>query len=739
MSIDIRGRKKQLRVRNYGKYFLWLVVTSLAVILDLLVLRIWHRYRQLLASHKAAGMNPDRRTVLGEAMWILWGGFRNKFRTDRVFNSSEASVDKSDNPLRRWLREHLLRWPLINLALALLGMYAGQYLMIHMPKSRGWGMAVLLGGLLLAFFRQKMATPGTFHWNDAAQIGLGILICLPLALDVENWMAAAAAWDLIWLWVGAILLVATPALKLSTRPIIPGWPQVGALQKWEWGVLGGLVAGAFLLRVIAVGDIPRPIDPDEASLGLFLMDVAEGRYRHPFGTGWATHPALQYFFMAPLTGIITRPTVWMRMPSVILGSLAVGAFYLASRAGWGRRVGIIAGTLLMCSDVSIHFSRLGVNNISDSLFAAWTIGALWFAASTGQPWAYIGAGLGLGLGQYYYFGNRALPFVVLGTVLVWAVRNRQAVRLAWTRVGYIFLVASVVAGPLIGLMIRDPYTLDRIPRVATFFTKKFVEQADKTGETVADLRWQQVRDSLLVFTVVPDRGTFYNPGRAMLPSILAPLFFVGVLVLFLGWKKPASLGTLVWMGVFLTLGSALINTAATFQRLLGLYPAVILVTALGLETSAEVITRQIPAKKLTANWIMAVVTLMAALGSLYFYFLVFNTQIVWKVSDQEAAAVMAREYEEFNGEGTFVLNTQLGVGEDGTVYLPMMKIVAGTGIVGSLSLIDLDTDERPIRIYFFYDKFEELSDVRNQFPGGDIRGYRRPADGEIILIRYTIP
>ena len=183
----------------------------------------------------------------------------------------------------------------------------------------------------------------------------------------------------------------------------------------------------------------------------------------------------------------------------------------------------------------------------------------------------------------------------------------------------------------------------------------------------------------------------------------------------------------------------MINTAATFQRLLGMYPAVLLVVALGLEASAEVVTQQTVFKKLTTNGIMAIVTLLAAVGSLYFYFSVFQYQIVWKVSDQEAAAMVAREYVNFEGEGTFALHTRLGIGEDGTVYLPMMKIVAGNNFIGDISQINPETAERPIRIYFFYDKFEELSDVRNQFPGGDIKGYRRYADGEILLIRYTIP
>jgi len=722
-----------------GKISLWLTIISLAILLDLLILRVWRQYRTLRAAQVEAESKISPRALWGTAIRTTWRDVWCKFPGERLARIFAEPLEKKENPILVWSRTHLFRWPLIHLVLALGVMYAGQFLMVNLPKARGWGLGILIGGVVLIFFRQKLTFLEKFHWTDGFQIGLGFLISLPLAINVNNWMSSVAPWSQIFLWLGAVLLVVAPAFKLKAVPLNIDWPPVGPLLRWEKFFLGGLLVGSFMLRVISVGDIPRPIDPDEASLGMFLIDVIEGRYRLPFGTGWATHPGLQYFLIAPLVSFIQNPIVLMKMPSVILGTLSVGAFYLAARTGAGRQVGVTAAILLMCSDVGIHFSRLGVNNISDSLFATGMIAALWLAASTGRPLAYVMTGVAIGLGQYHYFGNRALPFVLLATLAVWSLFNWRKFWRAWRLILYIFLVTLVVAGPLIGLMFRDPYTLDRIPRVATIFTKKFVTESDKTGESVGNLRWQQVEDSFLVFTVVPDRGSFYKPDRAMLPSILAPLFYIGVLVLFLNWRKPVSQSILLWILVFITLGSVMINTAATFQRLLGMYPAVLLVVALGLEASAEVVPQQTVFKKLTTNGIMAIVTLLAAVGSLYFYFSVFQYQIVWKVSDQEAAAMVAREYVNFEGEGTFALHTRLGIGEDGTVYLPMMKIVAGNNFIGDISQINPETAERPIRIYFFYDKFEELSDVRNQFPGGDIKGYRRYADGEILLIRYTIP
>jgi hypothetical protein len=398
----------------------------------------------------------------------------------------------------------------------------------------------------------------------------------------------------------------------------------------------------------------------------------------------------------------------------------------------------LTGILMMTSDVGIHFSRLGVNNISDSWFATWTIAALWAAASTGNPLAYLLTGVGMGLAQYYYFGNRALPFVLLASLALWALFDWRQLRRSWRLVLYLFLVFLVVAGPLLGLMARQPEALDRIVRVATFFTKTWETQSQDTGEPIGQIRWNQVRDSFLVVTAVPDRGTFYQPGRAMLSSFLAPLFFVGLWVLFAGWRQPARLSLLVWILVFLTLGSILINTAATFQRLLGMYPAVILVVAVGLEAGARALSRVLPFKWPRPERLAAVWVALAAISNLYFYFWTFQTQVVWKPPDYEAAAIAVHEYDQFEAQGTFVLDTRLGVGDDGTIYLPLFKL-AGKDFIGDLSQVDLQTAARPVYFYLFYDKLDDLSAIRADFPGGQAQVYRRQADGQLIMIRYTVP
>jgi 4-amino-4-deoxy-L-arabinose transferase-like glycosyltransferase len=728
---------------NTSRIAWWLLIISLAIILDLLVLRIFRVYRQILNAAKVDGQKANSLRILKEAITTAFPNLpsRNAL-AHKLGPQSEDSPENDQNrkPLSSpWHQRKLVHWSITNLALAALTIYAGQYLMIHIPNSREWGLAVLSGGILLAYVRLKVEPPRVPNRRDWFQVGMGFLICLTLALNIDNWSVEVAPRIQIALWLLSIILVAAPALKLNHPKVGSGWPRVGPLTRSEWGLLIVLTLGALLLRLPALESIPGPVDPDEASLGLFFKDVAEGRYKGPFGTGWATHPALQFFFIVPLTHIFEKPLFLMRIPSVIYGTLAVGALYLAARAGWGRRVALFTGVLMMSSDVAIHFSRLGVNNISDSLFASATMAALWIALSTGNPLAYVLTGAGMGLAQYYYFGNRAIPFIFIASLILWGFLNRRQFRTAWVPLLHVTLVFLVVAGPLLGLWVREPQTMDRVTRVATLFTKKWENQADQNDQSLAELRWEQVRDSLLVFTVLPDRGSFYNAGRAMLPSLLAPLFIIGLIVLFAKWRQPASLSTLAWLFVILTLGSVMINTAATFQRLLGLYPAVLLVTAIGLETSVVALYQRLPIKSITPGRIAYIFISITAVSSVYFYFNTFNNHRVWKPPDYDTAAILAREYEKLDGQGTFVLQTLLGVGDDGTIYLPLIKLLDDDDIRGKASQVEAAADERPLRFYIFHDKFDDLPGIQERFPGGEVKKYLRKADGELILIRYTVP
>ena len=126
-------------------------------------------------------------------------------------------------------------------------------------------------------------------------------------------------------------------------------------------------------------------------------------------------------------------------------------------------------------------------------------------------------------------------------------------------------------------------------------------------------------------------------------------------------------------------------------------------------------------------------------SNLFFYFSKFNTRIVWKPADYEAVPIAVREYDQLNGEGTYVLHTRIGVGDDGTMFRPLIKLAAGQDFLGSTPQMDLDAFPRPIHFYILHDKLDELPELELAYPGGEVSRYWRSADWELIMIRYTLP
>jgi hypothetical protein len=503
-----------------------------------------------------------------------------------------------------------------DLIVPVLGIYAGQYLISAIAKAPGWGLAVIavslallncgtssLEGRLRPATAKEPALSLSKGLADAVQTLLGLLLGLPLALNAGEWKGWTPAWQLILVWLLSCLLVITAVFKLKPQPIKLGLAPIPQLDKvtvfdWrDWLAIALLVGAALLLRVPNIETIPLGVDPDEASLSQMAVNVITGENKDPFATGWATHPTLEFFINSAFVRLFGRSFLAMRLPWAIIGALAVATIYLLARAGYGRRrnvlfrgVAILAGALIAGSSVAIQFSRLGLNNVGDTLFVTWVLAALWIAGATGSPRAYAMAGVGLGLAQYYYFGTRAIPFVVIATLLVWLIADWRGVRnvlfrglRAWYLRNVLFrgllgsalvalracpelvegnvLFRGVVVGPLAGHWLLHPNAISEHLFLTLPFTTCLQQETARTHLPAVAILWQRVRDSLLIFTMTRDNGSFYtarqrnvlfrgpmlNSRNVLFRGLQAPFFLIGVLAIFAGWRRAINQGLLVWI------------------------------------------------------------------------------------------------------------------------------------------------------------------------------------------------
>ncbi len=627
--------------------------------------------------------------------------------------------------------------PVAYLVTPLLGMYVGQFLLRAIPQAQVWGFAIIAASLILLILRLRPQIPRTAA--DWAQAAVGLLIMLPLAANPGGWKHWAQTWQLLLVWGIAWLLVIAAVVRVEPRPIRLGLPRAEPFGRRDWIIVGLLLVGALLLRAPYLETIPMGVDPDEASLALSAADAAEGLSTDPFATGWATHPTLQFFVNGVFIRAFGRTFFAMRLPWAIVGSLMVAALYVLARTCYGRTVGVIAGILALGSNTAIHFSRLGLNNNGDSLFVVWVLAALWIAGATGNAWAYAAAGFGLGFAQYFYFGTRAIPFVVLATLLVWLIADWRGTLRSWKLLLGFALVVLVTAGPLFGHWLRNPGSISEHLFLTMPFSDKMQQLSAQTGLPEWKLWWYQIRDSLLVFTVTPDRGTFYHPQQAMLHPAQAPLFLIGLLAVFARIKKPAYQGLLAWIAVVLTLGSVLITDAATFHRLLGVLPAAILIVAIGIEAAAEKLAQAAGWMPQIAPRVAVGAAIIAIALDIHFYFGVYNVHQAYKTPTQEAVTIAALDYERLHGQGTFLLCTHEGVDQSGKVYHSPTAYVSGDRFLGCVpAVLDRLNPTQPLYFYILPDQADILPVLQARFPGGTIQEYKRRMDGLPLLTKYVI-
>ncbi len=628
--------------------------------------------------------------------------------------------------------------PVVGLLIPVGGIYAGQVLVRAIPKATYWGMAVVALSLALLILRlHPRAAKFPTNW---LQIGLGFLIVAPLVLNVENWKNWTPPWELIGVWAVGCFFVMAAVSRFKPQPIELGLKAFRGFDRRDWLIVILLLCGALLWRVPGIETIPLGVDPDEGSLALSAVDAATGVATDPFATGWVTHPTLQFFINGLFIRWFGRTFLAMRLPWAIVGSLMVPMLYLLARIGYSRRVAALAGLLALGSNVAIHFSRLGLNNVGDSLFVTLVLAALWYAGATGSPKAYAIAGGSLGFAQYFYFGTRAIPFVVLAALIVWTIADRRGVWRARRLLLGALLSFLVVGCPLFGHWLRSPGSISEHLFLTIPFSQHMQEQAARAGVSVWLLWWRSLRDSLLVFTSVADRGSFYHPGQPMLHPLQAPLFIIGLVAIFAKWRRPVNQALLAWILVVLTLGSILITDPATFHRILGVLPAAILVVAIGIDAGVDTLARFGRWSPRTATRLAAVIVAVLVLVDVHYYFWIYNVKQAYKTPTQEAVSIAALEYERMDGAGTFILCTREGVDtEIGTIYHTPIAYVAGADFLGWSTRVEAELhSDLPLYFYLLPDCFDQLPRLMQEYPGGTLTEYHRSSDDLLIMMRYAV-
>ncbi|WP_420640972.1 ArnT family glycosyltransferase [Candidatus Leptofilum sp.] len=470
----------------------------------------------------------------------------------------------------------------------------GQLTFAHVPTVARWavGGVMLLGAALFLWAGSRVRPEGVADdWASAQlhQVGqrLGVagwqllLLLLAVVLTFLAWLAAgeqalARRWDVsvgAWLLaIGFMLLGGVPLMEWRF------WLRRGpGLARWEWWFLLALVVGAWLLRGTAVTQFPNTFSGDEGSAGLHAARFVQGQANNWFTIGWFSFPSFYYALQSMFIDLFGQTIGALRYFAALGGTLAVVATYFLARGMFGRGTAVPAAVLMMGSHYHIHMSRIGLNNVWDSLFVALVLAGVWLGWRSGKRLPWLLAGLALGLGQYFYVSVRVLPLLLL----IWLAGLWWRRRSQWRQQLVNMLLAggtAVVTVLPLGIYFATHWPefqapLNRVTIVGERLTN--MAAAENVSEWVIVLR--QMGLAALGFTHEPLR-LLYAPGVPLLLPLAAGLFLLGLVWVVLRLDARFSLLLLPLLSVVLLSGFSQDPPAS--QRFILALPSVTVVMAL---------------------------------------------------------------------------------------------------------------------------------------------------------------
>lgn len=347
------------------------------------------------------------------------------------------------------------------------------------------------------------------------------------------------------------------------------------------------------------------------------------------------------YFTYYYTELLGATLANLRAISVIIGVLTIPAVYLLGRWGFNRRVGLMGVILLAVDLPHIHYSRLALNNIVDPLLAVLAIAFLWRGLQTGSRRMFALSGVFGGLTAYFYEGGRLLyPALIVSWLVIYSLFNNGKIHKRGIAV-FVATALLIMSGfyfslGMWGFQNVAPRLLQQ--RVQDNFWAGFFTSPDTLGQLSLYFDQRLNPPYLHIVSQGDATGFYYSDELSLVLPYLLPFFLIGVGASLYHWR---GLGWILPLWIVLTiLGNSLIKDNDWTARFVVVFPALILLTALGIETIYRSITQHwLRSERLLQ---IAGVSIFALIGVLQvsYYFAVmipdYNVDIRIEIDDQDA-------------------------------------------------------------------------------------------------------
>ncbi|MGE5249489.1 MAG: ArnT family glycosyltransferase [Bacteroidota bacterium] len=607
------------------------------------------------------------------------------------------------------------------------------------------GMAGIVYGLRLMdkspFTPEEIETLRPFVLPALGWLVVTVLVMVSVLNVADNFLSpqtdrvAAAA------WVAAVVL----GLALTWR----GRPAAGRAReliaklrerRLELLALVLVLGLALALRTVGLSSHPYPWSGDEASIGSEAARIIQGKVTNLFDTGWSSQPNWSFVPTVITETLLGNNILAIRLASALIGTLAVLFVYLAARELFNPAVGLMAAAFLAALPYHLHFSRIGVYNVVDSLMSSAVFWLLAKAIRTNDHRYYYTAGAVAGLCIYTYVGTRLVLLLGLATVFFLVIRERGFL-LSHRRHLIAFLGGSAVSvAPQAAFFARHPdIFMGRFGQEGILLNGWLAAQAAQTGKSVFEVLFNQLTRTVLVFISSPALGNFFNSPRPYLTVLGSLLFLAGMAYSLAGIREVRHFILILWFGSVILFGGILTLNPPANTRMLMTTPVVAIFMGLGTYTLLEYLQKiRLVRGRLFAATILIVVGVVTW-QNVYYYMVEYPAKYYFQDPNGEygmEVGLMTRQL----GDGfqIYVLGEPRVFSSFPTLsYLAPRDNFIDLGVAG-LASFQLSPAQKAA-FFAIPENQAMLAQIRQRFPGG--QGglvFRKSKPGEVLFEYYVL-
>jgi uncharacterized membrane protein len=190
-------------------------------------------------------------------------------------------------------------------------------------------------------------------------------------------------------------------------------------------ILGGLILAALVLRA---SQIHQSLLGDEVFTFQDINGRSFGAVLTTVHSGGENSPPL-YFLLAWLSAKLGDPTVWIRLPSIVLGTATVPVIYAIGRRTVGGTGALIAAAMFALTPFTVYYGNEARPYATMTFFVALSTLALLCAVEGESRWWWVVYVLAAAAAAYSHY-TCVFVLAVQGMWSLWACRDRIGKALA---------------------------------------------------------------------------------------------------------------------------------------------------------------------------------------------------------------------------------------------------------------------------------------------------------------------